>query len=274
MEAPADCNWGDSDMRSRSALLALTMSCCVALSAPALAQCGAARVVGGDDTDITKHSWQVALLLKGGGLCGGAIIDEKWVLTAAHCFDSEDPKEVQIKSGATNYRVGGKSVPVERIVRHKFDENTLENDLALVKLKTRPAGRAIDLAGSDVQLTHCQTTLEVTGWGRTKTEARAQNLQVAKIPYIDNGTCNAKDAHNDGVKPSMMCAGSYMIDACKGDSGGPLVLKTKVGNTERAVLVGIVSWGSGKGCGLKDVPGVYTRVSSHLDWIRQTMKSK
>ncbi len=255
-------------MRLRGfALLALTMLWSAAALAPSWAQdkhpCDdPRRIVGGEDADIKDHPWQVALLIDG-GLCGGVIIHNQWVLTAAHCFDSDDPKRVMVKSGASNYRVGGTWMPVERVVRHKFDSKTRENDLALVKLKSRPAGRSIPFVKDGQQLAQCQT-LEVTGWGRTKAGQRgtSQKLQKATVPFIDRATCNEPKSYNGSIPPTMMCAGYHEKDACQGDSGGPLVLKSA---KEGDVLVGIVSWG--ESCGQQFKYGVYTRIDTHRAWI-------
>jgi secreted trypsin-like serine protease len=248
-------------------LLALPVLCAVAASAPSGAQekhpCDdPRRIVGGEDTDIKDHPWQVALSIDG-ALCGGVIVHERWVLTAAHCFDSDDAKVVRIKAGATSYRVGGVWQPVARVVLHKFDPKTKENDLALVKLKSRPAGRSIPFIKPGQKLAECQP-LEVTGWGRTKAGVRgsSQKLQKATVPYIDRATCNEPRSYNGAIPPSMLCAGYHEKDACQGDSGGPLVLRSK---EEGDVLVGIVSWG--ESCGKQFKYGVYTRIDAHRAWI-------
>jgi secreted trypsin-like serine protease len=254
-------------------LLALTMVCAIAAPGPSRAQdqhpCDdPRRIVGGEDADIKDHPWQVALLIDR-ALCGGVIIHNQWVLTAAHCFDSDDPKVVRVKSGASNYRVGGVWLPVERVVRHKFNPATKENDLALVKLKARPAGRSIPFIRPEQKLTRCQQ-LEITGWGRTKAGQRgtSQKLQKATVPYIDRATCNEPKSYNGAIPPSMLCAGYHEKDACQGDSGGPLVLKSEAGGD---VLVGIVSWG--ESCGKQFKYGVYTRVDAHRAWILSVITS-
>lgn len=224
------------------------------------------RIVGGEDTDIKDHPWQVALVIDG-KFCGGVIISDNWLLTAAHCFDSDDAKKVKVKSGVTNFRVGGAWSAADRVVLHKYDAKTQEYDLALVKLTAPPAGVSIPLARPDLELKQCQH-LEVTGWGHTKEKgAGSETLRKATVPYVDNTVCNARDSYDNEVRPSMMCAGFYEIDACQGDSGGPLVFQRPNG----PVLVGIVSWGDG--CGRKLKYGVYTRVSAHHDWITKVIAS-
>jgi secreted trypsin-like serine protease len=222
------------------------------------------RIVGGEPTDIKQHPWQVALDIKG-ALCGGSIVAQNWVLTAAHCFaGAKEPGAVRVKAGANNYKIGSAWTAVDRVVVHeKYDANTQANDLALVKLKFRPAGQVVPLAPPDLKLEPC-ATLEVTGWGRT-TEggSTSETLQKASVPYVENSVCNAADAYNGSILAGMMCAGlrDGGVDSCQGDSGGPLVLKTPDG----PVLVGVVSWG--EGCARKLRYGVYTRLTNYRDWI-------
>jgi secreted trypsin-like serine protease len=228
------------------------------------------RIVGGEDTDIKDHPWQVALNIDG-GLCGGAIIAPNWVLTAAHCLaHSKQPGSVRVKAGVTNHEIGGAWTPVDRVVLHdQYDAKTNENDLALVKLKARPAGRSIPLATPEQQLLPCEM-LEVTGWGRTKDGGiTSHKLQKALVPFVNNAACNEPSAYNGTVGPGMMCAGFHDggVDACQGDSGGPLVLKRPDG----PVLVGIVSWG--EGCARRLKYGVYTRVTPYGDWITEVIMS-
>jgi secreted trypsin-like serine protease len=226
------------------------------------------RIVGGEPTDIKKHPWQVALDVEG-SLCGGVLIGENWVLTAAHCFDSNKAEGVRAKAGATNFRVGGAWAPVDRVIMHeKYDRLTKVNDLALVKLKSRAPGKSIPLAKADLALKPCET-LEVTGWGRTQQGKGGASdvLQKADVSYIDTGICNQPRSYGGKIQPSMMCAGQSQKDACQGDSGGPLVLKGQKEGEE--VLVGIVSWG--EGCGQPFKYGVYTRVSAYRDWIAKVV---
>ena len=261
-------------MRLRSlALVSLSILCWVGLAPSLWAQEACKdprRIVGGEDTDIKDHPWQVALDIDGYRLCGGVIIAQNWVLTAAHCF-LPDYKVVRVKAGATNYKIGGVWTPVDRVVLHSFNTETWENDLALVKLKARPAGRAIPLARPALKLKHCHH-LEVSGWGKTETGSRSDTLKKAVVPHVDTAMCNEPGSHAGKVRPSMLCAGFNKIDTCQGDSGGPLVLRSKDNNDEGDVLVGIVSWGP-RLCGQELKYGVYTRLSAHRDWITKVVTS-
>jgi trypsin len=226
------------------------------------------RIVGGERTDIREHPWQVALNVRIDGaiyLCGGSIIGERWVLTAAHCFKkSTKPGEVRVKAGATNYLTDGIWSDVQKIVIHeRYDSNTHEHDIALIKLKSTPQGRVIPLIEPSLAVQAGQP-LEVTGWGATSEEGDTSRVLLkATVPYADNAACNVRTAYDGRIKPGMLCAGyrDGGIDSCQGDSGGPLVWHTADG----PVLVGVVSWG--EGCARKLAYGVYTRVTSYVTWV-------
>ena len=226
------------------------------------------RIVGGEKTDIKQHSWQVALQLKGNFACGGSIIAQRWVLTAAHCFDfSARSGDWRAKAGATNHATSGAWTEVERVIVHegyKSVSGVLHNDIALIKLKLPPAGRVIPLMGASATLPNGQP-LEVTGWGVTKEGGGvpSTDLLKASVPLVDTAVCNEAPSYNGNVGAGMLCAGYKEggIDACQGDSGGPLVWKSPDG----PVLVGLVSFGDG--CARKLKYGIYTRVSAYRDWI-------
>jgi secreted trypsin-like serine protease len=226
------------------------------------------RIVGGEKTSIKQHPWQVALNITIADriyLCGGSIIADRWVLTAAHCFkQSTHPKEVRAKTAVNNYQTQGVWADIDRIVIHEgYDPGTHEHDIALVRLSSPPRGTVIPLAAPEKSIPVGQP-LEVTGWGATAEGGDgSRQLLKATVPLADNDTCNAPSAYAGTIKAGMMCAGyrDGGVDSCQGDSGGPLVWRSADG----AVLVGVVSWG--EGCARKLKYGVYTRVSRYVDWI-------
>jgi secreted trypsin-like serine protease len=240
-----------------------------ALPLDAVARPTSVQIIGCQRTQIEFHPWQVALSVKWPDkipyLCGGSIIDGKWVLTAAHCFDpSTQPSDVSVKSGQTNIVSTGEWKKIERIVRHEgYDPNTKENDIALVKLVDAPVGQAIPLAEEDIVIPD-QNALEVTGWGKTETGALSPTLCETTVPYVTNIQCNTQESYNGAIGSGMLCAGyrGGGTDACGGDSGGPLVRYSQNGSS---ILVGVVSWG--RGCAEAGKYGVYTRVSAYRDWI-------
>ena len=226
------------------------------------------RIVGGEAASIKLHPWQVALQLKGGFACGGSIIRDRWILTAAHCFDrSSNQKDWRVKAAVTDHSVEGKWNDIERVVVHKgYDPNayTYENDIALIKVRALPAGGKVIPLASDTTNLAVGQPLEVTGWGETSFGGTSPTtLMKVTVPYVGAAACNAPKSNAGKVKDGMLCAGypEGRKDACRGDSGGPLVWRTRDG----PVLVGVVSWG--QRCAEELKFGVYTRVTAYRDWI-------
>lgn len=233
-------------------------------------------------------------------LCGGSYIGEGWVLTAAHCIGTfrgvgtgdDFFARRAVRMGTQDIRHGGSVWNIDAVVVHrKYDGNAAHGyDIALVRLAREPSAaelatmkvRRIDLPqATDPKLDGQQ--LEVTGWGLTgvtsttkkvraddgSLQRRPNLLQLGRLIYVSPGKCRA----NPGLRSAgvtflagELCAGSAdQIDACQGDSGGPLTWR----HGSQSKIVGIVSFG--KGCGLKDVPGVYTDVLYFVPWIKGAM---
>uniref|UniRef100_A0A8C2ZG97 Coagulation factor VIIi n=1 Tax=Cyclopterus lumpus TaxID=8103 RepID=A0A8C2ZG97_CYCLU len=231
-----------------------------------------ARIVGGTECPKGECPWQVLLLYKGKGFCGGVIYKPTWILTASHCLEDADARFLKVVAGEHNTEVQEGTeqlLQVSEIFMHEnYVKATANNDIALLRLAspvvytsyavpaclpTRP------LAERDLWAVSRHT---VSGWGR-----RAENgptsilLRRLSVPRIRTQQC--QEESGVALTENMFCAGYIegREDSCKGDSGGPLVTKYK----KTAFLLGIVSWG--KGCARPGNYGIYTRVSNYLDWI-------
>ena len=232
------------------------------------------KITGGTTAAISDFPWQV-FLIAGNSRCGGSIISDTWILTAAHCTkdDAGNPvpaAQMSVKVGANNpFNVleGQTYYVSEVIVNEGFDHQTLLNDIALLKLK-QPINYVnatpIKLVTSDdvaYGATDPGVMSWVTGWGLTHVnpDVFPTSLQKVQLPIITNAQASTVWR----TIPSTDIMAGYLNgnrDACNGDSGGPMVVPVIDGYK----LAGIVSWGS-QNC---DTYGAYTRVSGFESWIR------
>ncbi|KAG8441158.1 hypothetical protein GDO86_006773 [Hymenochirus boettgeri] len=243
------------------------------------------RIMGGKEADITSHPWQAAIFYVSRRfpgehfLCGGTLIHSCWVLSAAHCFaDSISRSQLRVIFGRTLRAVAGDEEQkffVDQLYVHpQFDEDTYDNDIALIKLRSTSGTCAKETESTrpvcipDPGLTLPEwTECEMSGYGKHEEFSMtfSDHLKEGHIRLYPDRLCTSERLSDHKVTPNMLCAGDTrnLDDACKGDSGGPLVCSYK----GRMHLLGIVSWGIG--CGKKDVPGVYTRVTRYVNWIRE-----
>ncbi|XP_035696120.1 chymotrypsinogen A-like [Branchiostoma floridae] len=248
---------------------------------------GSGRIVGGNDARPGSWPWQVSVRSWVSGkyhFCGGTLMDRQWVVTAAHCVDSgRKPYLTFGEFDRFRYESTEQTVFAEEIFIHPgYNDSLLTNDIAVIKLTSPVTYTAyvypvcLPDASTEAEV---GTVCTVTGWGAQKEgSTTTSRLLQANVPIINNTECSEKYARlteqGEGVHSihpqSMVCAGypEGGVDACQGDSGGPLVCKSSTG---AHWLQGVVSWGHG--CARADAPGVYARVPSLADWIRETMET-
>ncbi|KAG3256603.1 kallikrein-7 [Ictidomys tridecemlineatus] len=222
------------------------------------------KIIDGFPCERGSHPWQVALLKNSQLHCGGVLLDERWVLTAAHCR----MRQYNVHLGSD--RLGDKSaqkIKASKSFRHPgYSTKTHANDLMLVRLNSRARlsskVKKIDLPS------RCEppgTTCTVSGWGTTTSPdvTFPAALMCSDVQLISSKDC--KKVYKDLLGKTMLCAGvpDSKTNTCNGDSGGPLVCK--------GTLQGIVSWGTFP-CGQPNDPGVYSQVCKFTSWIKETMK--
>ena len=219
--------------------------------------------------------------------CGGIILDEKTILTAAHCSPRSYDK-VMVGSKTK----GGQYLEIDKMVKNPykpFDYDKLDNDVMILKLKKpiwfgQPTDSFKERAGpvclpSRYYEPANGTICYISGWGKEHSEGGSRiSLNYAAVPIIDNEKCRDSfkelffhyTGHNYTIiaNDSMICAGKEGVDSCQGDSGGPLVCI----DNNKPVVVGVVSFGVG--CGDRKLPGVYAKVTNYIKWIKAQMEFK
>lgn len=246
------------------------------------------RIVGGEDARQGSWPWQVSLQYDAVHQCGGTIISDRWIVSAAHCFPERyrHVSRWRVMMGSiynTPVRKNIVIAEVKTVVYHSsylpfVDANIDDNsrDIAVVAL-TKPLQftdyiQPVCLPSYGQRLVDGQMGT-VTGWGNVEYYGTQANvLQEAHVPIISDAVCNGPDYYDNQITTTMFCAGYEKggTDSCQGDSGGPFVAADVLSKTSRYRLMGVVSWGTG--CAMAKKPGVYTRVSRFLPWISAAMR--
>ena len=256
------------------------------------------KIVGGVITAEGTYPWQVRLSLDGAYQCGGSVIHDNWIMTAAHCC--EQISSIEVFVGDWNQWSSGDrgefAVSAEEIIMHYEypGPNGIANDVCLLKVPslTQAAPASCEAGGSNScfasvclpanDFEHGEACW-VSGWGTTTQGGGgsvSQKMQSVGVNLFSNEYCNEKAKNNfkGATVPGLeICAGTPDNDnngfsdpgkdSCQGDSGGPLTCV----RDGQPILTGVVSWGYG--CADEGNPGVYANVFSYLGWIEEVTAS-
>ncbi|XP_063871145.1 brachyurin-like [Scylla paramamosain] len=220
------------------------------------------RIVGG--VEAVPHSWphQVGLFIDDLFFCGGSLISNEWVLTAAHCMDGAD--FVEVVMGAHNIK---RNEPwqltansTDFFTHEDWNATMLTNDIALIRLPFfvtfNSYINSIRLPSSAIGTGQ---VVVATGWGIYSNDESAISpvLREVQLTIISNAAC--REAYHYYIHPYVVCSdGSPGKGTCNGDSGSPI--------NKDGEIHGITSFGAAVGCAV-GFPDAFTRIYHYLDWI-------
>eukprot|EP00092_Neocalanus_flemingeri_P031312 GFUD01034008.1.p1 GENE.GFUD01034008.1~~GFUD01034008.1.p1 ORF type:complete len:384 (+),score=80.88 GFUD01034008.1:143-1294(+) len=261
------------------------------------------KIAGGEEAEVNEFPWAALLVIRGSGpskRCGGSLINERFVLTAAHCLPAASQLNITVLLGEHDTTKRGESrtlkIPAKpyRYSRHwgyRHDKQRgTEYDFAVVELARSvdfakyPHIRPVCLPGRE-ERDYDGEVGTVVGWGVDEvgflqtgfnlvtgypTSGAAKTLQKLDFRMIKQDTCRSiyhQVDQNLKITESNLCAFSPLGDSCRGDSGGGLVVQVE--GARYFEIVGVVSYGVGCNSTINEskIPGVYSRVSTAVDWI-------
>lgn len=256
------------------------------------------RIINGKIASIGQFPWMALLGYRSSAnvtfLCGGTLINDRYVLTAAHCIRSQN-RPVVVRLGEFNLtepvdcdhnKVCAPpplDIAVEGIVSHaEFNIRNIKHDIALVRLSrsvieytdfVRPICLPVGLNVTD------DKKFKIAGWGKTdfRDAGGSPVLQFTDVNGVGHEECNElQPPELQPLDPGQLCAGGDKgKDACKGDSGGPLMVtlvNEDLGGSTVTYQIGVVSYGPDSPCGTAPLPSIYTRVSAYVPWILDTIR--
>ncbi|XP_028031503.1 trypsin-2-like [Bombyx mandarina] len=226
------------------------------------------RIVGGHETTIEDHPYQVSFIVNNSYFCGGIILSQDWIMTAAHCAQNVDPTTVVLRAGST-FRKNGTIIPIALVASHpEYDDPAFDKDVAVMKtVKPMEFGEtmqpvALPALGAKLEP---NSEIVVSGWGRTVQGAPTipDRLMNVTLDVVSHFKCNL--SYYLDLTDNMWCAGNFFLGGkgtCQGDSGGAAV--------QNGTVMGIVSFG--RGCGQPLSPSVFAATYSPANWnfIKET----
>ncbi|MFR9731247.1 S1 family peptidase [Saccharopolyspora sp. MS10] len=259
--------WSASGALAAAALASVAITAPAGASAPPRSESAGpvgARIVGGEAASTAQYPWAVYLTDSAGNqFCGGTIVGDTKVVTAAHCVTGSAPSRITVVAGRDDKTTeeGTEAAVRDVWVHPRFQSASTGADVAVLTVDQSLNRRTLPLASArDEALYEPGTATTVLGWGTTEEGGSpSRTLRQTHPPISGDQDCSR--AYGGQYDPAaMVCAGlpEGGEDSCQGDSGGPLVANGR--------LIGIVSWGNG--CARPGTPGVYTRVSTYHDEVR------
>ncbi|KAJ1810950.1 hypothetical protein LPJ77_000489 [Coemansia sp. RSA 2523] len=236
------------------------------------------RIMGGSDADYSKYPFIVYLYNQADkSFCGGSIISDTWILTAAHCIKQASASDILVFIGQAEYSLDtSKGTKIAAVTNHpQYDDATMENDISLIRLQSAITDK-VSTVSIDASSVGDGTKVTALGWGYTgpNSSQASKQLKQGELKTLSREQCGSIDTKFTGNDGARICvAADTGADTCPGDSGGPLV--RQVGG--KTVLVGITSFGtSGPGqavtanCGGKGMVSIFTHANYFKTFIDST----
>ncbi|KAJ2785783.1 hypothetical protein H4R18_000329 [Coemansia javaensis] len=236
------------------------------------------RIMGGSDANYNDYTFIVYMYNeKEKTFCGGSIISDDWILTAAHCIKTATKDQMLVYVGMAEYKLDiAKGTKVAEVRTHpRYNDQTMANDIALIRLQQPVSGKGVSSIQIDSSSVGDGVTVTALGWGYTSPTSKKASPQLKKGDFktLSQQQCGSIDSGFTGNNGPRICvAADRGPDTCPGDSGGPLI--RQVGG--KNVLVGITSFGTAGNkavpnqCGGAGMVSLFTHASYFKSFIDST----
>ncbi|RDD36395.1 Chymotrypsin-like protease CTRL-1 [Trichoplax sp. H2] len=238
------------------------------------------RIIGGENDVKGEHPYQISLQRKNSSqpclfhhICGGSIINQQHILTAAHCVDSGKVSDFRVVAGEYDLSRNENTeqiIPVIKlIIRSDWNLTTLNNDIAVVKLASKLTYNSYVAPIALASVTPpTNTASQVVGWGLTNyvRKTRPNILQVLDVKRTSDSDAAAITSKYNNFTQVAATTNIFCEGLCKNDSGGPLVFK----QNNQYLQYGVASYVA-LPCGLYPAD-FYARVSSFKAWIEDNSR--
>uniref|UniRef100_A0A1A9X0W1 Peptidase S1 domain-containing protein n=1 Tax=Glossina brevipalpis TaxID=37001 RepID=A0A1A9X0W1_9MUSC len=224
------------------------------------------RIVGGEATTIADAGFMVSLRVSNKFICGGSLLTNEYVITAAHCVKGFSPNSLTVVGGITRLSEMGIRRGVTKIILPKdYNHRTFHKDAAVLKLSDKMEAKNIKTIELCNKTWRLGDFIQIYGWGQVSENIQSSSnvLRTVTVPLVGRKKCSSMYKKEGTITQTMFCAGNLKgKDSCSGDSGGPAVFEGQ--------LCGIVSWGVG--CARPEYPGVYTSIKAVKEFINKAME--